>query len=201
MAENTQPAAVISKLLDITPRRLQQLAQDGIVPKADRGRYPLVGCVQGYIRFLRDRHVGGDIDGDDGTVDARKERALLARAQREKVVLETEVLRGRLIPAEQVETIWGGMIANFRTRCLSIPVKAASSIMAALDLAEAESILKDLIYEALGELADYDPAHYRTSPQDSEDSGAATQSDSERMGGRKPAIKQRGKRRAGPMEH
>lgn len=60
MAENTQPAAVISKLLDITPRRLQQLAQDGIVPKADRGRYPLVGCgfdFRAGRRPCADRHM------------------------------------------------------------------------------------------------------------------------------------------------
>lgn len=53
--EGTHSALVISKLLDITPRRLQQLAKEGFIPKAARGKYPLIGAVQGYIRYLKAR--------------------------------------------------------------------------------------------------------------------------------------------------
>jgi hypothetical protein len=55
MATNTQPIAVIARLLDLTERRVQQLARDGIIPASartgpERGRYDLVGTVRGYAR-------------------------------------------------------------------------------------------------------------------------------------------------------
>ena len=43
----------ISKLLKLTERRVQQLAKDGIIPKAERGKYDLVGSVHGYVDFLK----------------------------------------------------------------------------------------------------------------------------------------------------
>ena len=39
MAAATQPIAVIAKLLDLTERRVQQLSREGVIPKAERGRY------------------------------------------------------------------------------------------------------------------------------------------------------------------
>lgn len=45
--------AAMAALFDLTERRIQQLASDGIIPKATRGNYELIGSVQGYIRFLR----------------------------------------------------------------------------------------------------------------------------------------------------
>lgn len=41
--------AVIARFLNLTERRVQQLARDGIIPKPEKGKYDLVGCVQGYI--------------------------------------------------------------------------------------------------------------------------------------------------------
>jgi len=46
----------MAKFIDVTPRRLQQLVQEGVVPKCEgRGRYNPVAVNLAYIRFLRDR--------------------------------------------------------------------------------------------------------------------------------------------------
>ena len=58
MAAQTYPIAVISKLLDLSPRRVYQLANEGVIPRAEKGRYELVPAVRGYIRYLRDRAIG-----------------------------------------------------------------------------------------------------------------------------------------------
>ena len=42
----------ISQLLKLTERRIQQLAKDGIIPKADRGEYDMIPVVHAYIDFL-----------------------------------------------------------------------------------------------------------------------------------------------------
>ncbi len=49
----------ISKLLKLTERRIQQLAKDNIIPKAERGKYDLINSVHGYIDFLKAK-AGGE---------------------------------------------------------------------------------------------------------------------------------------------
>lgn len=66
-AELMYPAATISQLLMITDRRLRQLAQEGVVPKQTHGRYPLVGCVQGYVKYLQQLRTGGDERSQEAT--------------------------------------------------------------------------------------------------------------------------------------
>jgi phage terminase Nu1 subunit (DNA packaging protein) len=116
--DNTQPRDVIAKLLDITPARVNQLVNEGVIPKTARGRYPLVGAVQGYIRYLRARTVKSEIPADD--IDPRRERALLNKAQRLRVELETAEKRGKLLPAETVNEIGGGLVVAFRAKMLQV---------------------------------------------------------------------------------
>ena len=47
----------MAKLLLLTPRRLQQLVTEGVVPKVERGRYELAPVIQAYIHYLRERMV------------------------------------------------------------------------------------------------------------------------------------------------
>ena len=64
-ANNTVPLSTIAKLLDLTERRVNQLAKDGVLPKSARGRYELVPVVRAYIRFLREKTVNTDVGADD----------------------------------------------------------------------------------------------------------------------------------------
>jgi len=43
MSAATQPIGVIAKLLDLSERRVQQLSREGVIPKAERGQYDLIG--------------------------------------------------------------------------------------------------------------------------------------------------------------
>ncbi len=61
------PPATIAMLLMITDRRLRQLAQEGVVPKTTHGRYPLVGCVQGYVKYLQQLKSGTDERASEAT--------------------------------------------------------------------------------------------------------------------------------------
>ena len=75
MAEDTGQSKTynvetIAQILDLTPRRVQQFANEGYIPRASRGRYHLLPAVQGYIRYLR----AGASD-EDTSRDYEKERA------------------------------------------------------------------------------------------------------------------------------
>jgi|SRR4051794_25381129 hypothetical protein len=50
---------VLAEALDLTPRRVQQLTSEGVLLRADRGRYPFGLNVRQYCQYLRD---GGDRD-------------------------------------------------------------------------------------------------------------------------------------------
>ena len=54
----------IAKLLKLSERRIQQLAKDNIIPKAERGKYDLVSSVHGYIDFLKAK-AGGDFTAEE----------------------------------------------------------------------------------------------------------------------------------------
>ena len=55
-------AAEMVEMLLLTPRRLQQLATEGIIPKAARGRYELAPVIQAYINYLRERTLPGEMN-------------------------------------------------------------------------------------------------------------------------------------------
>ena len=135
--------------------------------------------------------------------DLEVERTRLTKWQADKTELEVAVLRGELIPSEIVQRVWSGMVISFRSRVMSIPTKSAHSVLGAVNVAEAEAVLKKLVNEALEELSEYDPKAYGLSDSESgsEDGGATADDDGESVGRRKPKTKPRGKRGAGALEH
>ena len=100
MAEKdpTYPVEFFGRLFNLTPRRVQQLASDGVIPKAGHGEYPLLASVQGYVKFLQER-----VSGDRKEEGWRDERARLAKEQADRVALENARERGVLVYAQHVE--------------------------------------------------------------------------------------------------
>ena len=98
MATNAQPIGVIAKLLDLTERRVQQLSREGVVPKAERGQYDLVGAVRGYVAYLRDLAVRAQA----GAPDFGAERARLIKAKADLAEMDASGRRGELLPATSI---------------------------------------------------------------------------------------------------
>ncbi|QDQ28231.1 hypothetical protein FNU76_18805 [Chitinimonas arctica] len=142
----------LAKLLDMTPRRVQQLVKENILPKpAARGQYELVACVTGYIR-----HVNGQLNGDVGDLNSEKTR--LTRAQAIKVERENALADGVLIRAADAVQAWTEMISAAKSQLLNLPGRLAPSLLNARTAKEAERILTEAVDEALAELADWKPA-------------------------------------------
>src|SRR5262249_24915424 len=95
----TWPTPRMAKFILLSPRRLQQLVQEGIVPKCEaRGRYNPVAVTQSYIRFLRDRVESPELSNDE--FYAAKLAKL--KAERASIELDLEIKRGSRIPLEDV---------------------------------------------------------------------------------------------------
>lgn len=142
------PADRLCKLLDLGIRRLQQLADEGIIKKSDRGRYDLVESVRGYVKFLRDRTLGPD----QAANTYAEQRARLTRARADEEELKARQLAGELIPAAQLENAWGAVVDVMRLRLLAIPAKVAARIGMARNAVEAQQIIRAEIHDALTEL-------------------------------------------------
>jgi phage terminase Nu1 subunit (DNA packaging protein) len=186
----TQAAA----LRGVTARRLRQLdSEDNPPPKLMDGGYDPTQ----YGKWLKRIW-----SVPEGEYDYDAERARLTHHQANKTALEEQVLQGSLITAEEVESVWSSMIGAFRARMLSVPGRAAQGVIATADISEAEQIIRDLVYEALSELADYDPEQYRTNRGKGQSaSSPAPESDSKPVGGLGAQTKQRSQRRARKVEH
>jgi len=89
----------------------------------------------------------------DRDLDYTQERAKLTRLQAEKVTLDLEQQRRKLLPLEMVIAAWQGQIANCRAKLLALPPKAASQVLGMESYVEVEHAIRDIIYEALDELA------------------------------------------------
>lgn len=77
----TVTAKELGALLNLTPRRIRQLAEQGTFPRAERGRYPLADCIRANVTALERRD-----DGDE----LRDERLGLVRAQRRRIELDNQ---------------------------------------------------------------------------------------------------------------
>ena len=138
----------ISKLLKLSERRIQQLAKDNIIPKAERGKYDLVSSVHGYIDFLKAK-AGGDFTAEE--VLKNKNKLLKAKAEIEKMKAT-----GELIPKEEVKRTWLELVHKIKQKLLSIPNKVAPVVATVKNISEIKLILQDKLYEALYEITSDD---------------------------------------------
>lgn len=197
MSEQTYPVATIAKLLILTERQVQSLARDGVLPKAERGRYALVPVVQAYIRYLRER-IGGGIGGSDD------DRMRLTRAKADIAEMEVERLRESLIPEDQIRPVVTAFVARFKQRTLAVAPKAAPIVAVENEADACHDIIETFLLEALGGLAGVDvQIHAAPGLDDDPESGSqgsdpAAQADRQRMGRSQPQAQLRGQSRARP---
>lgn len=177
----THSLETISKLLDLTPRRVQQLSKEGVIPKAERGRYELVPAVRGYIRYLKERSI------NPGVVSFDEVRARKTAAEAELVEIELKERRNSLVPVSDVIDAWLELIAACKSRMLSMPAKLAPVVAVEDNPAICKRIIEEQTLEALDELARWiEQNAFATDAGDPvEDSGSvptAADIDGERVG-------------------
>lgn len=154
--------SVIADITGLTQRRVRQLAEEKVMEKTANGRYELVPVIRKYIMHLR---AGTDTKQgrskkEQVKVDLESEKALHERAKREKAELALAEMRGKMHQAEDVERVMNDMLGAFRAKLLGMPSKIAPVLIARNEIAVIQELLQKEIYEALQELAEYDPAAF-----------------------------------------
>jgi hypothetical protein len=141
----------LAKYLDVAPQKISQLRARGIITPEQDGSYEADATRVAYIRNLRAHVVPA------ASANLTEERALLLRARRERMELETARMAGLSIPLEEVDRHF----ARVKNRLVGIEAAYANSV--AESARRADSIfeanaavgacLRSMINEALGELA------------------------------------------------
>lgn len=144
---------ILSELLDLTPRRIRQLRDEGILKEYQKGYYRLKESLYGYIHYLRQQ-----IGESEMAADLSTERAKLTKARREKAELEVRLRKSELHEAKAIEYIMTNALLNFKSKLLALPNKLTPLIINAKnDNIRISEIIRTGVNEALSELAEYDP--------------------------------------------
>lgn len=107
---NLIDTSTAAALLKVTPRWIQQLAKDGWIKSAGRGKWSLVGVVQGYIDFLKDENARKTKSASQSAVqEARAEeiRRRIAREDRETIDVAEAVESFERATGEFIQSIAG----------------------------------------------------------------------------------------------
>jgi phage terminase Nu1 subunit (DNA packaging protein) len=141
-----------ARLIEATPRRVQQLVKDGWIPRpVTRGRYSLVGVVQGTIRYHKSREKRNGETGTPDTYEASRTRYMKARAEIHEQ--EVQKRRGELIPRARVELVWSGILKLVRQGLLGLPARAAPLVHDLETIPEVREVLAEEVHQVLRDLA------------------------------------------------
>lgn len=196
MSSPTQPLSVIAKLLDLSERRVQQLSREGVIPKATRGQYELIGSVRGYVRYLRDQA----IKAQAGAPDYAEERARFIRARADLAEMEAQEKRGCVIAAGDVEDAWIAVLTLLKTRLLALPDQLAPLAFDQPTVGDTRNLIRRSMREVLDDLAEPDidfettdePAGIAGPEADGRDGAGRLETtagdDDQRLGGSEPAA-------------
>ncbi len=152
----TVSASVLGELFSVTDRRIRQMAEEGIVVRAAKGRYKLAESIKNYLLTMKLAAEGVEAEFADGEINLEEEKGLHERVKRHISELKLQIMKGALHKAEDVETVMMDMLASFKTRVMNIPSKVAP-ILENRDAAYIKDKLTAEVIEALNELKDYDP--------------------------------------------
>lgn len=138
---------VVADWLALTPRRVRQLRDEGVLIEKAPGLYDLQSSVVRYISYLRK---------GSGNTNLTDERAMLTKAKREAAEMENKIRQGNLHKTEDIEKGLAAMCLNIRGRLSTIPAKLSGELaQMGGDRAGIFDKLKAAIDETLEDLSNY----------------------------------------------
>ena len=180
----------LSEILELSVRRIQQLAKSGTLPKQEkRNRYKLVESIQGYIKYLRGQVVHGDAPQDLKEAKLRQEKA---RAE----ILELEALQknGELQHQDDIEKVWNSIAVLIKTKLLALSSRVSADVYGATSLVQVRARIDEEVDLILSELVntqveiDVTSSNRVATDNSSENTKefeASAKDDSQRVGGSK----------------
>lgn len=173
--QNLQSTEIMAKLFELDPRRVQQLAKEGVLSAASQRPYKfdLLPTVKAYIRYLRDRANGKEAKTADtvkAEADKLRAEADLKQSKAKIAELQLKELEGKMHRSEDVEAMTNDLVYTARSMIMALPGRLAMDVVQAGSANEASALIRAECYKILNELAgyQYDPEAYRRRVRDRE---------------------------------
>jgi phage terminase Nu1 subunit (DNA packaging protein) len=141
-------AATVAKVVGVSRQRINNLVADGVLPRADRGRFDLPSTVQAFFQHKYAKAHAEDVDARSLTI----ERSRLARLKTYAAEREAKQQAGELVSASEIEAGWLAIASTVRTRILLVPRKIAPRVVTGTAI-EAERLMQRELNAALAEIA------------------------------------------------
>lgn len=139
----------VAGFLNVTPRRVQQLVNEGM-PREARGQYNPIKCGAWYVRYLQAAIEKKTIpSGDGGYVTLKEERTRLIRAKAELKQIEVGKRRGLLVSLADVEKEMTDLVLTTKARILAIPARVAGELVGETSRVMIQAKLETAAGEAL----------------------------------------------------
>lgn len=156
----TVNSATLEKVIGVSDRRIRQLAEEGIIVRAAKGRYRLMDSIMNYILSLKVEMEASETAALDGEIDLEAEKAIHERVKRQISELKLQTMKGDLHKSEDVERVMTDMLVAVRTKLLSMPAKLAPRLACRTDADYIRKAVNQEVLEALNELKDYNPKDF-----------------------------------------
>lgn len=157
----TVNSASLEKMIGVSGRRIRQLAEEGIIVRAAKGRYKLMDSITNYILTLKVAMEAAGTDFSDGEIDLEEEKAIHERVKRHISELKLQVMKGELHRSGDVERVMTDMLVSIRARLLAMPTKLAPLLVARNDAGYIRTAINREVLDALNELKDYSPKDFQ----------------------------------------
>lgn len=149
---------LLGDLFGITPRRVQQMAKQEILPVLKQKPYvfDLYKSITAYATYLR-KQIDGRESRSSGTAQTRKLEADtdLKRAKADMAALQLAELEGRMHSSEDVEAVMNDLIFAIRSMIMALPGQLAMDVARASTANEASVLIRAECYKILNELSEY----------------------------------------------
>lgn len=148
----------LAKLWNLTERRVQQLAQSGVIPsKKVKGvnYYPLIDSWRKYTFFLQDALNGKNKTDEELEKEKLETEIRLKQAKAEIAQLDLMTLKADLLHAEDVRDYIEDLCANMKSQLSALPGRLAMDLMNVTNAGECSDIIDKAINEVLDDLSNY----------------------------------------------
>ncbi len=159
--ESITDKASIARILGLSVRRIEQLAQDGVIVPVVRGKYAIGDTIRRYIKKLTDNPV----DEEDIKLDKNRRIAETAIKANKAAMAKIQLaeMQGKMYREEDIAAVTEDLIYAFRGALMALPGRISMDLVGIKTAAEAAQIVQAETHKIMRELAqyEYDPKVYQ----------------------------------------
>jgi len=112
----------LSKLFNLTPIRIQQLANEGVTVKSARGRYELWPSIKNYIKYLQERKINQWTTDEENPTELKKHQLRRTKEEADKLELQNARTRGELVEVSRVKQLGEQVMSGIKAKILNMPL-------------------------------------------------------------------------------